>query len=133
MNSQIATMLKECSRRPGATTPELARMKAEVCKSLPDDYLELLAWANGVEGFVDDDAFLLLWPTWEIAELNEEYAVCEFAPGLMLIGTDGANTGYGIDFRDSRPSYVSVPLIGMSHDDVSWLADDLESFLKNLK
>ena len=47
-------------------------------------------------------------------DYNREYAVDEFAPGLVLLGTDGGDTGYGVLHRPSGVEYVRVPLVGLS-------------------
>ncbi|MBA3425736.1 MAG: hypothetical protein ACR2HO_11525 [Rubrobacteraceae bacterium] len=37
----------------------------------------------------------------------------EFAPGLMLFGTDGGLEAYGFDTRDGRISVVTIPFVPM--------------------
>lgn len=79
-------------------------------------------------------AYLMLWSTKEIAPLNEAYATAEFAPGLVLIGTNGGDTAYGLlDSGDGRRSYVNVPLVGMSLDAIELMGSSLLDFVASLQ
>lgn len=53
-------------------------------------------------------------------EGNEEYAVRDFAPGLVIIGSDGGGTAYGYAYRNDRPKLVEVDFISMDLDS-TWL------------
>jgi hypothetical protein len=64
----------------------------DVAVGVPAAYLDLMSRSNGVEGFVGDQ-YLVLWPVEQLQELNDAYATAEFAPGLLLIGSDGGGTG----------------------------------------
>jgi hypothetical protein len=48
----------------------------------------------------------------------------------VLIGTNANLEGYGIDTRDPRASFVSVPMIGLSWDEAVPIANDFDGFLQ---
>ena len=100
--------------RQGASSLEIEAAERALGRPLPEDYRGFLRRSNGAEGFVGPDAYVMLWSTRELVELNEAYAVSEFAPGLVLVGTNGSDTGYGFIEMGGVPRYVRVPLIGLS-------------------
>jgi hypothetical protein len=68
----------------------------------------------------------------ELVSLNAAYAVQDFVPGLTLIGTNGADTGYGFMMARGILEYVAVPLVGMDPDEVSIMGHTLVEFLSRL-
>ncbi len=74
-----------------------------------------------------------LWSAPQVIELNGAYAVNDFAPGLLLIGTDGGDTGYGFDLRHRSSNVIEVPLVGMSWEEAKEIADSFADFLLRLR
>jgi hypothetical protein len=121
------------SPRPGASKTELAAAEQAIGQQLPDEYRALLRETNGLEGFVASDVYLMLWSTHEIADLNAGYSTAEFAPGLVLLGTDGGDTGYGYLAGGPRSGYVAVPLVGMAIEAAEPMGRSLTEFLHRLR
>jgi hypothetical protein len=94
------------------------------------DYRDVFARYDGIEGFVGREQYVQLWKAADIAKLNTAYQVDDYAPGLMLFGTDGGDTGYGIDGVTKR--YVSVPLVGLSREAFRDVGGTFEEFLEKL-
>ena len=78
------------------------------------------------EGMVGKNNYLLLWEKNEIDELNSSYETQEFLSNVLLIGSDGGDTAYGIDVNGK---YIEVPLIGMDDEEVEIVADDFDEFI----
>ena len=133
MIANFADLLVGLKTNPGAELSSMERTNEEFGARLPESYLRLLAASNGVEGFVAGDSYLMLWPIEELPELNKGYAVDEFIPGLVLIGSNGSNDAYAIDTRNIRPIFVTVPFDSFSLDYVEPLAESAEEFLRVLK
>ena len=74
----------------------------------------------------------MLWSIEELVEFNKSYQVDEFAPGLLLIGSDGSGEAFAFDTRINPWQMVQVPFVGMSLDDVEVLAPSFELFLDGL-
>jgi SMI1 / KNR4 family (SUKH-1) len=129
---EVIEMLNKCTANDGASGSEIASLERWATTELPKPYLDLLRRTNGVEGFVTDDAYLIIWAVGQVPELNEAYSVAEFAPGLILIGTNGGDTGYALDLRRSPCSIMEVPLVGMSLDEAREVGTDFEDFLRQL-
>jgi hypothetical protein len=119
--SRIEQLLASCEKQPPS--------RALVDMSL-GDYADVLARYNGLEGFVGSEQYLQLWKAEDIVGLNAAYHVQDFVPGTNLIGTDGGDTGYGVEAATSQ--YVSVPLVGMSPDAVRSVGASFEEFLEKL-
>lgn len=118
--------LADCQKNPGATVDAIQAAGP----SLPTDYADLLAHANGLEGFLEGDHYLMLWPIEDLQEMNSAYSTAEFLPGVTLLGTDGGDTGYGYDADCNR--YVAVPLVGMEPDEVNDLGGSLQEWIENV-
>lgn len=78
------------------------------------------------EGMVGDNNYLSLWEKNEIEELNNSYETQEFLSNVLLIGSDGGDTAYGIDVNGK---YIEVPFIGMDDEEVEIIADDFDGFI----
>lgn len=123
---KIESALKECQKGTGAPPEILSRLGS----SIPPDYREFLTRFDGVEGFVSVDQYLMLWRAEDICKLNSAYGVDEFAPGILLLGSDGGDTGFGYDLRTGV--YLRVPLIGMSLQDCEIVARTFEDLIEVL-
>lgn len=79
------------------------------------------------EGMVGENSYLILWEKSEIEELNDGYETQEFLSNILLIGSDGGDTAYGIAVNGR---YIEVPFIGMKDEEVMIIADNFDSFIK---
>ena len=125
--------LASCTTQRGAAPEVLRAAERGLGQSLPPDYEALLLQSDGLEGFAGGDAYVIFWSASELVDLNVAYAVSEFFPSLILVGTNGGDTGYGFRRVDGQVEYVAVPLIGMSADTVSLRGPTLESLLAQLE
>ena len=78
------------------------------------------------EGMVGENNYLSLWEKNEIEELNNNYETQEFLSNVLLIGSDGGDTAYGIDVNGR---YIEVPFIGMDDEEVEIVAEDFDGFI----
>lgn len=99
--------------------------------SFPIDYVRFITTSNGAEGSIGEN-YLLLWSIEDIINLNEAYAVNDFAKGLVLFGSDGADMAYAYDTRTSETPIVSVPFIGMDIKEIIIRSDSFYGFLEYL-
>lgn len=86
---------------------------------------------NGGEGFLGED-YLILWGAEELAQFNREYEVQEYAPGLVLFGSDGGGEGFAFDTRSSPPQIVQVPFIGMELQYANPVGSDFRDFISKM-
>lgn len=113
---------------PPATAEEIAAAERSLDVTLPDEYRDFLSQASGGEGPLGEESYLILWPANELAEYDRGYKVDpDYAPDLLLIGTDGGNEVFAIRAADG--SFVAAPLIGMSADAVRPRGSNLSEFL----
>jgi hypothetical protein len=115
-----------------AATEDIAATERSLQKSLPVDFCEFLQVSNGGEGAIGE-SYLMLWTVEELGEYNEAYQVDEYAPGLLLFGSDGGGEGYAFDMRTSSPSIVMIPFVGMSLKYAKMVAPTFVAFLKKLR
>lgn len=123
MAEKTRRLLDGLSLREPAQDGVIRRVESQLGVPLPADYVEFLVRPNGGEGPIGESGYLTLWPAEELSQLNKDYCVQEFAPGLTLMGSDGGGNAYAIDTREGAPHFVSVPFIGMDLDTVSKCGD----------
>lgn len=104
--------LKDWQLNAGATEEALRDVAVSLGHSLPTDYMQFLRKHNGGEGFVGDN-YLVLWKAEDLSAFNREYEVDQYAPSLLLFGSNGGGEGYGFDTRSADMPIVRVPFIGM--------------------
>lgn len=78
---------------------------------------------------IGEENYLILWSQDEIVEFNRDYAVEEFFPNILLIGSDGGEIAYGIN---SKCEYIQVPFIPMDSEEVLVIAGTFEEFIQYL-
>ncbi|WP_431286486.1 SMI1/KNR4 family protein [Roseateles chitinivorans] len=123
--------LQDWEINAGASPHDIDRVNAEYGGRLPADYLRFIALHDGGEGFVGDN-FLVMFRIGELAQFNREYETADYAPGLLLFGSDGGGEGFAFDTREAAWPIVQVPLIGMALDAALDVAANLEDLFEAL-
>ena len=100
--------------------------------SLPLDFKLFLEKYNGAEGGIGENSYIQIWSAEDIVKRNKRLDVNEFAPGLVLIGSDGGGTAYAYDTRDGSMPIVEIPFIPMRLKEVKICAKDLAGFFEYL-
>lgn len=117
----------------GAPPTAIADIERQIGRNLPGFYVELMARSNGIEGFLSEENYVLLWPLEQLPGLNEGYGVTQFAPRLWLFGSNGGDAGYAFDTRSNGLPVVEVPFIGMSLDEAKPKGSSFVDFLEKLR
>lgn len=117
------------AERPGATDEAIRAAEEELGRTFPEDLRALLRQSDGIEGFVSADRYIALWSARELVDLNAGYSVKEFAPGLVLIGSDGGGTGYGFMPADESIVYVRVPFDWLSIETIEVVGSSILDLL----
>lgn len=99
---------------------------------LPESYRQLLLEADGGEGPVGSTGYLILWPVGDLVSLNENYGVGEYAPGFIVIGSDGAGEALAIDTAGQSPTFAWLPFVGMHPRYAKPLGGDISAVLSKL-
>ena len=100
-------------------------------RRFPDDFKEFLRVTDHYEDFVGQH-YLALWRPVEIVAYNRANKVDEFAPGLLLFGSDGGGESFAFDYRGRSPTVVMVPSVGLELAAVVPVADTFTAFLRRL-
>ncbi len=125
VKEEILAMMKEFETNTIKTTIHLP----EKFKLYLKEYEQYLKKFNGGSGMIGEENYLILWSQDEIVEFNRDYAVEEFLPNILLIGSDGGGIAYGIN---SKCEYIQVPFIPMDTEEVSVIARTFEEFIQYL-
>lgn len=132
MNDKFSRFTESLRRKVGVPINMVKEVQLQLGISLPAEYLEFMIESNGADGFVGSNSYLILWPLEELASLNEASGVHEFAPGLLLFGSDGGGTGYAFDSRSDNMPIVDVPFIPLSLEEAKVCAYSFIEFLEYL-
>src|SRR5262245_13535397 len=97
-------------KSPGSTVDAIKVATVGLFSPLPHDYIELLHIMDGGEGFVGS-TYVRFYPSNKLALLNKAYAVEEFAPGLVIFGSNGGGEAFAFDNRQEQQLVVQIPFI----------------------
>ena len=131
MIPMLDTQLKRFNKNSATTTEALVEASSGLGRELPGDYVAFLRFTNGGEGMIGD-TYVILWKAEELAELNDSYEVDEYAPGLLLIGSDGGGDAFAYDTRTTPWPVVRVPFVGMDLHSVEIVGPSFAGFLEAL-
>jgi hypothetical protein len=116
---------------PGADLASIRDFESSYGVTLPSDYVEFLRDMNGGEGVVGS-AYVSLWPLAELGELNAGYEVRRWAPGLLLIGSDGGGEGFALDLTAATIPVVMIPFVGMDRSEARRVAHRFRALFDEL-
>ena len=97
--------------------------------ALPSDYVEFLRLTNGAEGDLGN-LYVQLWSLERMLESTTDYSVDEFAPGLLLFGSDGGGEAFGFDCRTTPWKIVQIPFIPLDWKEAITVGDSFITFLQ---
>jgi hypothetical protein len=132
MSDTIERLLSETTMRPPCPPDELADFVKMVGPVPHEDYLDFIAKHNGCDGPVGNEGYIGLWPVDEVISGTEQAKTAEFAPGLLLFGSDGGNEVFAFDRQNPAWPIVMVPLVGMSRKDMRFVAGTFTGFVERL-
>lgn len=124
-------LLVKFNGNPPLDATAIRRFETESGLCFPGDYVRFLQQMNGGEGFVGN-AYVILWRTEELLEMNKAYQVSDYAPGLFLFGSDGGGEAFAFDTRSPAKPIVAVPFVGMDLSLARLVAQSFEGFLDEL-
>lgn len=132
MSEEYETLLSEFVATSAGNEADVLAIEKAFTTQLPPDYRAFLLQKGGGEGFVGDQ-YVVFWRAEEIVPFNIGYEVNEYAPGLLLFGSNGAGEGFAFDLRDQRADIVMVPFIGMDLEQARSISHTFTGFLRKLK
>ncbi|HOK39375.1 MAG TPA: SMI1/KNR4 family protein [Bacteroidales bacterium] len=128
--NDIKPLLKDLELNSPASLEKILSLEKDLGIKLPDQYIEFMMNSNGAEGMIGN-SYLVLWTIEEIIPYNNSYSVPEFAPGIIVFGSNGAGEAYGFDVRQGN-QIVMMPFIGLTNIEITKLANSFFGFLKHL-
>jgi hypothetical protein len=117
---------------PGISEKELGDALSTLSVDLPSDYKTFLRASDGGKGFVGNN-YLVLWRASELKRFNDDYEVREYAPGILIFGSDGAGEAFAFDARSADCPVLMVPFIGMELAHAKRVGRTFTEFLCNLE
>lgn len=127
-NANGNLLLARFAGNPAASLKTIEKVQQSLNLRLPKSYVDLMLTRNGGEGFIGR-SYLVLWKIKELVPMNAAYHVAEFAPKLVLFGSNGGDEAFGFDTRSKTMGIVSVPFVGMDLQLAKAVAADFDAFL----
>jgi hypothetical protein len=128
-NVNTELLLARFNSNPPTSWEVIEQVQQNVGFSFPRGYIEFFLARDGGEGFIGR-SYLMLWRVEELIKMNAAYHIAEFAPNLLLFGSDGGGNAFGFDNRSNTVEIISVPFMDLQL--VAPLAKDFEEFLSVL-
>jgi hypothetical protein len=113
------------------TREALAGLESKLRIKLPNQYINFMMQSNGAEGSIGN-SYLVIWPIENIEQLNVDYAVNEFTPGLVYFGSDGAGMAYAFDNREENTTIVEFPFESIHIEDAKLRGKTFLEFLQHI-
>ena len=118
--------------REGASPAEIAEVEKTLGFELPTDYRDFLRECDGLEGPLGPHGYLVMWSTCELPGRSTAAQAGGPTAGLVLVGTDGGDAGYGFTRTRDGVQYVQVGLGEASPEAALPLGSTLSEFIRNL-
>lgn len=131
MDDKIKKLLKGMNLSSPTSRDVLADVESKLGIKLPDQYVIFMMESNGAEGNVGG-SYLAIWPAEQILQLNDEYAVNDFTPGLVYFGSDGGGMAYAFDNRLENVPIVKFPFESIYIEDAELCGNTFVEFLQYL-
>ena len=124
--NKIASLL---NNNHGVDSKDITVIEERLNASFPQDYITLLQWSNGGEGYVGE-TYISLWKVEDLPALNEDYQIQKYLSEKFLgIGTDGGGICYGFCL-DKNYSIFKCPLGDLDINEVVIVAKSTKDFFK---
>ena len=78
----------------------------------PADYIAFMQSTDGADGWIGK-SYVDLWSAADLIDRNRRYQVEEFAPTLVIFGSDGAGEAFAFNRSTDPPTIVIVPFVGL--------------------
>ena len=116
---------------PPTSRSALTEVETRLGIKLPDQYISFMMESNGAEGNIGS-SYLAIWTAEQITQLNKDYAVNDFTPGLVYFGSDGGGMAYAFDNRTEYISIVEFPFESIHIEDAKICGITFVEFLQYL-
>jgi len=131
MTDLTADYLEPFKGNEPATVSAISDFEAESGIKLPDEYIQFLKRTKGGCGFVGSN-YVDMYPVDKLNEYNRGYGVAEFAPELLLFGSNGGGEALAFDRRYDKWPVVMVPFIPLDIREAVRIAPSFATFFDSL-
>lgn len=115
-----------------ATEDAIQQAEEELGIRFPSQFRDFLLESNGGEGSISA-SYLALWPVEAIAQLNRDYQIDEYTPGLVAFASDDGGMAYAFDTRAANLPIVEIPFESIHIEEAKACGDTFVAFLRYLR
>ena len=129
-NHAVANLLREFDLHPPARIDAVAEAERGLGTEFPESYRALLASADGGEGPIGDESYLILWPVEESSNTTRATRLTATTRPISYLSGRTAATRSSRSAEPTGPS--SPPLwIGMAPEEVHLRGSNFQEFLES--
>ena len=132
MEDSYLNLMENVEFGDAVSVERILEVENEMGIKFPMFYKSFMQNHNGAEGEVGKNSYLAIWTIDEIAELNRDYGVNDFTPGLVYFGSDGGRMAFAFDMRNEKINIVEFPTDSIHIEDAIYISDSFEGFIKAL-
>lgn len=137
MEDTFSHIFTNCQLYQGVTDGGLEQLEKELDMRLPDEYVRLLQFSNGLEGVLgDNQTYIAIWNAEMVYENNQMYESERLIPGILIIGGAKESEAICIDMRENSETYGKfflVPFEPLDWEDAEPLGTTIEEVIEKLK
>lgn len=108
---------------------DIEKLLSEINFIAPEPFVNFLKNVNSTQISINDD-YIILWSLKDMARLNKEYMVEEYAPEFFIFGSNGGDEAYAIE--KSTGYIYQIPFIGMNKKDAILKFKDFSILLDSI-
>lgn len=125
--------LGSVSKKEPASMEDIINVENDLNVKFPSEYIQFLQYSDGMDGVLPTNVYVSIWSIKELIGLNTGYEVNEFAPHLLLFGSDGGDTAYAFCKESNKMPILKVPLIGLGESEAEFISESFNDFLMALR
>jgi SMI1 / KNR4 family (SUKH-1) len=131
MSTKLACFKQVSLPRAGADPIELEEISSRFRISLPQDYVKFMLQTDGAEGFLGDQAYLMLYKARDILLINDSGNQQLPMPWMIRIGSNGGGRLYCLNSRANPVRIVAIDDICFDSEPIIDLGTSFQEFITN--
>ena len=137
MDDSLSYIFTNCQLYQPVTDAGVEQLEKKLDMKLPDEYLRLLQFSNGLEGTIGThQIYVAVWNAEMLYENNQTYEAPRLIPGILIIGSAKESEAICIDMREMSETYGSfflLPFEPLDWDEAEPLGATIEEAFEKLK
>ena len=129
MNNDLKKYIFKCKSNKLLNSKDFLYIKSLLCSNLTEEYFLFIKEMNGIEGFVGEDSYIMVYSLERLQSLNDGYEIQKNLPNMFMFASNDLD---GYVYQIETKKIYKIDLIGLDLDPVVYISDTLVGFFKYL-